>query len=68
MVTVCVTLYKIEQLLKHTGASTEYVPASVAGPVYATMFLFMFIHTLIKSANNASAAFLISTLCEAAAQ
>lgn len=64
---VCVTLYMIEWLLvksKLLVLLNMYLHQSMA-PVYATRFLFMFIHTLINSATAVSAVSLISILCEA---
>lgn len=68
--TMCVTLYMIERLLVKSISVlllNMYLYQSMA-PVYAAVLLFMFIHTLINSANAVSAVFLISILYEATSQ
>lgn len=61
--TLCVPLYTTEQLLVRS-ISVAYVSVSVSAPAYAAMLLFMFIQMMI---NSTTAAFLISTLYDAAA-
>lgn len=68
--TVHVTPYTIERLLVKSISVfllNMYLNQSMV-PVYAAVFLFMFIHTLINSATAVSAVFLISILYEALPQ